>query len=105
MGQSLFKNDCRAADAKTQEVMGCTSDLPEYQWMDILGVEVRRCPYCTVTKTPEVFQLIKLHRLFKMGFLPWGGGVMDQSPVLMDAFEIIDRVEASKNNVSQSNSN
>lgn len=97
LGQALYRDNCKAADAKTREVLGCTKELPEYLWMDIHGVTVKGCAYCEVSKTPVVFVYLRLHGFFSRGLLPSEGGIINQNPVLMDAFEIIDRVEAGKN--------
>lgn len=102
LGQTLNKNNCRAADAKTQEVLGCTKELPEYLWMDIHGITVRGCAYCEVSKTPMVSVYMRLHKFFLQGHLPSEGGIINQNPVLMDAFEIINRIEAGKSNGRQS---
>lgn len=96
LGDDLNKNRCQAADEDTRKALGCFEDLPEYRWMDIFGVTVKRCAYCTVQKTPEVFTLLKLYRFFKLGHLPQPGGIAAQNPVLIDAFEIIERIEQVK---------
>lgn len=40
-------------------------------------------------QTPWIFEYLKLYRFFQMGHLPADGGLINQSAVLVDAFELI----------------
>lgn len=96
LGQSLFKDNCRAADERTRELLGCTREKPEYQWLDIQGYEVRGCPKCMVDQTPEVYVYLRWYKMFKKGHLPFAGSLADQPGVMVQAFEIIGDVHGSR---------
>lgn len=92
LGQSLFKDNCRAADERTRALLGCTREKPEYQWLDIYGHTVKGCPRCEVDRTPEVYAYLRWYRFFEMGHMPYPGGLAEQPALLVEAFEIIGEV-------------
>lgn len=77
---------------KTRELLGCFGEKPEYQWLDIMGFEVRGCPKCEVDRTPEVYLYIRWYKMFEKGHLPFPGSLSEQPATMVQAFELIGEV-------------
>ena len=53
--------------------------------------KIWRCPYA-ILKNTDVWQVMKYFRLYRQGFLPTAGGVLDQPMKLMEALDFLSLV-------------
>jgi len=69
---------------------GCTAEAEQPFFIDINGEreEINVCPMRLMT--PETVRMMQFYRYYKQGFLPSIGGILQQSDILLTAFEIID---------------
>lgn len=74
----------------------CDEEREEYQWIEINGITFKKCPYHSVEKTPEVYEILKFYRFYKDGFLPATGSIEDQAGPLMDYFDLLNQVMVDK---------
>jgi len=58
--------------------------------MEINGKKevIKRCPIKLIT--PVTIRIMQLYRFYKQGFLPNTGGILQQSSVLLTAFDVIE---------------
>ncbi len=64
---------------------------PAYLPITVKGEEMYACPRQTLHEQPEVWNRLFLYfQMFKNGFLPDAGAVVDQSNVLLEMLRIMD---------------
>ncbi len=97
---------------KRQEEWGCTAKLvrkvdprrenPRDGWenpsnlpLGFLGEEIWCCPRQVVKENPQRWAIIlRYYAMYKRGFLPQVGAVMDQSHYAVEVFRILDGINA-----------
>lgn len=73
---------------------GCNGDarVP----VELFGERTTTCPRRPVLDQPEEFAYyMRLYRMYRNGFLPESGAVMDQSGYVLGVFDVLDSVYAS----------
>jgi len=78
--------DCSKCDKAHKRMRGCKEDCNQPLQF---GTELYyRCPLAIINAIDN--RIIELYRLFKLGYLPFQGGLGDQPAALIDIFLLID---------------
>lgn len=89
-----YRLNCRTCTEVQKRYRGCETKSSQPFILEIDGKkeEIWQCPFKLVTF--ETMEIMRFHRFYKEGFLPAVGAISQQSPILLDAFEIIDNEKA-----------
>ena len=85
-----FRLDCRKCTLLQKRSRGCEAEAEQPFLMEINGQQevLNNCPIKLVT--PVTVRIMQLYRFYKQGFLPNTGGILQQSSVLLIAFDVIE---------------
>ena len=85
-----FRLDCQKCTLLQKRSRGCVAKAEQPFFIEINGKseQLNNCPIKLVTQT--TIRMMQLYRYFKLGFLPTTGGILQQSNILLSAFEIIE---------------
>ena len=80
--------DCRKCNQHQREDHGYEKDSPIPKRWSVGEYSFQRCPLRVVTKQSKEY--IEAYKLFKMGYLPRGGGWIHESQKFLDAMNVIE---------------
>ncbi|MFH1385107.1 MAG: hypothetical protein ABIH47_09145 [Candidatus Omnitrophota bacterium] len=84
-----FKLDCRACSEEEKRENGCREDSPIPDVWELDGWMFQRCPASIITV--QTGRILRAYTFFKLGFLPYSGGWLEQPAKFISAIEIIER--------------
>lgn len=84
-----FRLDCRICTKNQKRNRGCEGKPAQPFSLEVDGKkeELSLCPVNLITM--DTIKMMRYHRFYKEGFLPSPGAIVQQSPAILDAFEII----------------
>ena len=85
-----FRLDCRKCTLLQKRSRGCEAEAEQPFFIEVNGEKevLKNCPIRLVA--PLTVRIMQLYRFYKQGFLPNTGGILQQSSVLLTAFDVIE---------------